>query len=114
MIRGPAPRRCWCRARWTLPTATLRGDVAAAIHGVGLERRHRRSDDLPIIRQPSTHTIFVLGRPITARRIQRGGQEEWPHSASTSASSAAFRYPVTGELQISVPPGCVGHFAIAR
>lgn len=44
----------------------LRDDVAAAIHGVGLDVAIERSDDLPIIRQPSTHTIFVLGRPITA------------------------------------------------
>lgn len=67
----------------------LRDDVASAIHGVGLNVAIERSDDLPIIRQPSTHTIFVLGRPITAGAFSAVARK-WPHSASTSTSSAAF------------------------
>ena len=44
----------------------LRDDVTEAIHGVGLDVTIEASDDIPIIREPSTHTIVVLGRPITA------------------------------------------------
>ena len=44
----------------------LGDDVEAAIHRVGLDVTIERSDDVPIIREPSTHTIMVLGRPITA------------------------------------------------
>jgi phosphoserine phosphatase len=44
----------------------LRAEVEAAVHAVGLDVSIERSDDLPIIREPSTHTIMVLGRPITA------------------------------------------------
>ena len=40
----------------------------AAIHGVGLEVTIERSDDLPVMREPSTHTIVVLGRPSPPRR----------------------------------------------
>ena len=46
--------------------AVLRDEVEAAIHGVGLDVTIERSDDLPVMREPSTHTIVVLGRPITA------------------------------------------------
>ncbi len=46
--------------------AQLRDDVTDAIHRVGLDVTIERSDDMPIIREPSTHTIVVLGRPITA------------------------------------------------
>ena len=51
----------------------LRDDVETAIHRVGLDVTIERSDDVPIIREPSTHTIMVLGRPITAQRLRRGG-----------------------------------------
>src|ERR1700761_8699405 len=39
----------------------LRAEVEAAIQAVGLDVTIDRSDDLPIIREPSTHTIMVLG-----------------------------------------------------
>jgi phosphoserine phosphatase len=44
----------------------LRDDVEAAIRGLGLDVTIEPSGGQPIIRQPSTHTIVVLGRPITA------------------------------------------------
>ncbi|BBY35914.1 hypothetical protein MMAN_00480 [Mycobacterium mantenii] len=47
-------------------SAQLRDDVESAIRKVGLDVSIERSDDVPIMRDPSTHTIFVLGRPITA------------------------------------------------
>jgi len=45
----------------------LRRDVESAIRALRLDVSIERSNDLPVIRQPSTHTIYVLGRPITAR-----------------------------------------------
>jgi phosphoserine phosphatase len=45
---------------------TLRNDVTAAISRMGLQVSIERSDDVPVIAEPSTHTIVVLGRPITA------------------------------------------------
>jgi len=44
----------------------LRDEVENAIHDVGLDVTIERSDEMPVMRQPSTHTIVVLGRPITA------------------------------------------------
>src|ERR1700749_3766709 len=47
--------------------AELRHEVEDAIHGIGLlDVTIERSDSLPVMREPSTHTIVVLGRPITA------------------------------------------------
>ena len=46
--------------------AELRREVEVAIHSIGLEVTVERSDSLPVMREPSTHTIVVLGRPITA------------------------------------------------
>src|ERR1700749_1590947 len=40
--------------------------VENAIHGVGLDVTIERSDEMPGMREPSTHPIVVLGRPITA------------------------------------------------
>ena len=44
----------------------LHDEVGEAIRGVGLDVTIERSDDMPVLRGPSTHTIVVLGRPITA------------------------------------------------
>ena len=48
-------------------------EVRSAIHGVGLDVAIERSDDKPVLEDPSTHTIVVLGRPITAEAFARGG-----------------------------------------
>ena len=47
-------------------SAALYREIQDAIHALGLEVTIERSDDIRIIREPSTHTIVVLGRPITA------------------------------------------------
>jgi len=45
---------------------TLRDNVTETIRRLGLDVTIERSDDVPVIADPSTHTIVVLGRPITA------------------------------------------------
>jgi len=46
--------------------AQLRDEVTSAMRAVGMDVTIERSDDLPVLEEPSTHTIVVLGRPITA------------------------------------------------
>lgn len=87
----------------------LRADVETAIHGVGLEVSIERSDDVPIIRQPSTHTIFVLGRPITAGAFGAVAREAAALGVNFDVIRGVSDYPVTGlELRVSVPPGADG------
>ena len=89
--------------------AALRHDVEAAIHGVGLDVTIERSDDVPIIREPSTHTIFVLGRPITARAFSAVAREVAALGVNIDLIRGVSDYPVTGlELRVSVPPGADG------
>ncbi len=86
--------------------SALRNDVEAAIHGVGLEVSIERSDDVPVIRQPSTHTIFVLGRPITANAFGAVAREVAALSVNIDLIRGVSDYPVTGlELRVSVPNG---------
>jgi phosphoserine phosphatase len=87
----------------------LRDDVEAAIHGVGLEVAFERSDDLPVIREPSTHTIVVLGRPITAEAFGAVARQVAALGANIDVIRGVSDYPVTGlELRVSVPPGLGG------
>ncbi len=89
--------------------AALRDDVEAAIHGVGLDVTIERSDDVPIIRKPSTHTIFVLGRPISARAFSAVAREVAVLGVNIDLIRGVSDYPVTGlELRVSVPPGVDG------
>ncbi|OMC15425.1 MULTISPECIES: phosphoserine phosphatase SerB [unclassified Mycobacterium] len=88
---------------------SLRADVETAIHGVGLDVSIERSDDVPIIRQPSTHTIFVLGRPITAGAFGAVAREAAALGVNFDVIRGVSDYPVTGlELRVSVPPGADG------
>ncbi|GAB7145028.1 phosphoserine phosphatase SerB [Mycobacterium riyadhense] len=90
-------------------STALRGDVEAAIHGKGLDVTIERSSDLPIIRDPSTHTIFVLGRPITARAFGAVAREVAELGVNIDFIRGISDYPVTGlELRVSVPPGVDG------
>ncbi|WP_181787016.1 phosphoserine phosphatase SerB [Mycobacterium shimoidei] len=87
----------------------LRDDVETAIHAKGLEVTIERSDDLPIIREPSTHTIVVLGRPITATAFGAVAREAAALGVNIDVIRGVSDYPVTGlELQVSVPPGVGG------
>jgi phosphoserine phosphatase len=87
----------------------LRDEVEAAIHGVGLDVTIERSDDLPVIRDPSTHTIMVLGRPITAEAFGTVAHEVAALGVNIDLIRGVSDYPVTGlELRVSVPPGVGG------
>ena len=87
----------------------FRDQVEAAIHGVGLDVSIERSDDLPVIRDPSTHTIMVLGRPITAEAFGTVAHEVAALGVNIDLIRGVSDYPVTGlELRVSVPPGVGG------
>ncbi|MGH3541573.1 MAG: phosphoserine phosphatase SerB [Mycobacterium sp.] len=92
----------------------LREAVEAAIHAVGLDVSIERSDDLPIIREPSTHTIMVLGRPITADAFGAVAREVAELGVNIDVIRGVSDYPVTGlELRVSVPPGIGGQLQAA-
>ncbi|GBE66313.1 phosphoserine phosphatase SerB [Mycobacterium sp. MFM001] len=92
----------------------LRADVAAAVHAKGLDVTIERSDDLPIIREPSTHTIVVLGRPITAEAFGAVAQEVAKLGVNIDVIRGISDYPVTGlEMRVSVPPGIGGQLQAA-
>jgi phosphoserine phosphatase len=87
----------------------FRDEVEAAIHGVGLHVSIERSDDLPVIRDPSTHTIMVLGRPITAEAFGTVAHEVAALGVNIDLIRGVSDYPVTGlELRVSVPRGVGG------
>lgn len=83
----------------------LRAQVTAAIQRMGLDVTIERSEDVPVIAEPSTHTIVVLGRPITpaafgavAREVAALGNLDFIRGVSD--------YPVTGlELRVTVASG---------
>jgi phosphoserine phosphatase len=82
------------------------GEIQAAIHGVGLEVSIDPSDDLPVIIEPSTHTIVVLGRPVTASAFGVLAREAAKLGVNIDFIRGVSDYPVTGlELRVSVPPG---------
>ncbi|WP_396892094.1 phosphoserine phosphatase SerB [[Mycobacterium] wendilense] len=84
----------------------FREAVETAIHGVGLEVTIERSDDIPVIVEPSTHTIVVLGRPITAEAFGVLAREAAELGVNIDTIRGVSDYPVTGlELRVSVPPG---------
>jgi phosphoserine phosphatase len=84
----------------------LRAEVEAAIHGVGLDVSIERSDGVPVMREPSTHTIVVLGRPITAEAFGVVAREAAGLAVNIDFIRGVSDYPVTGlELRVSVPPG---------
>ena len=90
-------------------STALRHDVDSAIRGLRLDVSIERSNDLPIIRQPSTHTIYVLGRPITARAFGAVAREVAALGINIDFIRGVADYPVTGlELRVSVPPGVGG------
>ncbi|MGE2692630.1 phosphoserine phosphatase SerB [Mycolicibacterium pulveris] len=83
----------------------LRDEVTAAIHGVGLDVTIEPSDTLPVLRAPSTHTIVVLGRPITAQAFGVVARELAALGVNIDTIRGVSDYPVTGlELRVSVPP----------
>jgi phosphoserine phosphatase len=95
----------------------LHEEVRRAIHDVGLDVSIDRSQDLPIIRDPSTHTIVVLGRPVTARAFSALASELAALGVNIDFIRGVSDYPVTGlELRVSVPVEQAGELptALAR
>ncbi|MCV7054291.1 phosphoserine phosphatase SerB [Mycolicibacterium gilvum] len=89
--------------------AQFREDVEAAIHGVGLEVTIEGSNGLPVMQVPSTHTIVVLGRPITAEAFGVVAREVAELGVNIDFIRGVSDYPVTGlELRVSVPNGVYG------
>lgn len=96
---------------------SLREDVQRAIHDVGLDVSIERSRDLPIIVDPSTHAIVVLGRPITAHAFSTLAAELATLGVNIDFIRGVSDYPVTGlELRVSVPADRAGQLpaALAR
>lgn len=84
----------------------LRDGVTAAIEGLGLSVTIENSGDAPIIREPSTHTIVVLGRPITAAAFGVVAAAAAELGVNIDLIRGVSDYPVTGlELRVSVPLG---------
>jgi phosphoserine phosphatase len=87
----------------------LRDDVTGAIGGLGLEATIERNDDDPVIADPPTHTIVVLGRPITAAAFGAVAREAAALGVNLDVIRGVSDYPVTGlELRVTVPPGLSG------
>ncbi|WKG05536.1 phosphoserine phosphatase SerB [Mycolicibacterium sp. HK-90] len=90
----------------TVDGDVLRTDVEAAIHQLGLEVTVERSGDMPVMREPSTHTIVVLGRPITAEAFSVVARAVAGLGVNIDTIRGVSDYPVTGlELRVSVPAG---------
>lgn len=86
----------------------LRDEVHAAIHSVGLDVTIERSVGLPVMKQPSTHTIVVLGRPISAEAFGVVARELAALGVNIDFIRGVSDYPVTGlELRVSVPSNAV-------
>jgi phosphoserine phosphatase len=84
----------------------LRREVSETIHRMGLEVSIERSDDVPVIAEPSTHTIVVLGRPITAAAFGAVAREAAALGVNIDFIRGVSDYPVTGlELRVSAPDG---------
>jgi phosphoserine phosphatase len=87
----------------------LRAQVTGAIERLGLEATIERGDDVPIIADPPTHTIVVLGRPITAAAFGAVAAEAAALGVNIDVIRGVSDYPVTGlELRVTTPAG-MGH-----
>ncbi len=88
---------------------SLRADVTSAIADLGLEATIERNDDEPVIAGPPTHTIVVLGRPITAAAFGAVAREAAALGVNIDVIRGVSDYPVTGlELRVTVPAGLSG------
>ena len=84
----------------------LRTQVTDAVDRLGLEATIERSDDVSIIAEPPTHTIVVLGRPITAAAFGAVAQAAAALGVNIEFIRGVSDYPVTGlELRVTTPEG---------
>lgn len=87
-------------------TGAFPEEAKSAIHRMGLNVSIERSDDVPVIRDPSTHTIVVLGRPVTAEAFAALAQRLAALGVNMDVIRGVSDYPVTGlELRVTAPPG---------
>jgi phosphoserine phosphatase len=87
----------------------LRAQVTEAIERLGLVATIERSDDVSIIADPPTHTIVVLGRPITAAAFGAVAAAAAALGVNIDVIRGVSDYPVTGlELRVTTPAG-MGH-----
>ena len=87
----------------------LRAQVTAALERLGLVATIERSDDVSIIADPPTHTIVVLGRPITAAAFGAVAAAAAALGVNIDVIRGVSDYPVTGlELRVTTPAG-MGH-----
>lgn len=86
--------------------AALREQATQAIRRMGLDITIERSDDVPVIAEPSTHIIVVLGRPVTAAAFGAVARQAAALGVNIDFIRGVSDYPVTGlELRVSAPPG---------
>lgn len=87
--------------------SALRSEVIETLGRLGLDVTIELSDDSePVIAQPPTHTIIVLGRPITAAAFGAVAREAAALGANIDVIRGVSDYPVTGlELRVTVPAG---------
>ncbi|MBU3751563.1 MAG: phosphoserine phosphatase SerB [Mycobacterium sp.] len=85
---------------------SLRDAVTEVVTGLGLEVSVEPSDGADVIPDPSTHTIIVLGRPITAAAFGAVARAAAALGVNIDFIRGVSDYPVTGlELRVSIPPG---------
>jgi phosphoserine phosphatase len=104
-------------AQQAVTTHALRREVEAVMHRLGLHVTIKRGDGAQIIRKPSTHTIVVLGLPITAEAFGAVAREVAALGGNIDVIRGVSDHPVTGlELRASVPPDTAGqlHAALTR
>lgn len=81
-------------------------DVTDTIEQLGLDVSIERSDDVPIIVDPPTHVVVVLGRPITAAAFGAVAAAIAELGVNINFIRGLSDYPVTGlELRVSAPSG---------
>lgn len=80
-------------------------DVTDTVRRIGLDVTIERSDDEPIIGEPSTHVVVVLGRPITAAAFGAVARALAALGVNIDFIRGLSDYPVTGlELRVSAGP----------
>ncbi|WP_026256251.1 phosphoserine phosphatase SerB [Mycobacterium sp. 155] len=108
VIRGRLTLGVLVAAPAEVADGQLQADVEEVIHRVGLDVTIEHSDDLPVMREPSTHTIVVLGRPISAEAFTVVARAVADLGVNIDFIRGVSDYPVTGlELRVSVPSGGV-------
>ncbi|AFN64002.1 Probable phosphoserine phosphatase (SerB2) [Mycobacteroides abscessus subsp. abscessus] len=82
----------------------LQDELEEAMHTLGFDVDVEFGGDSSVIKDPSTHTIVVLGRPVTARAFGAVARELAALGINIDLIRGIADYPVTGlELRVTVP-----------